>query len=539
MGMQFVPPSKVTSPEWRTFVPNNEYGDFQTPRDLAAKVLATAIGRDIWPRVLEPTCGTGNFLHEAAIYSQAGTHIIGLEIQPHYAQLARGPSADVLLADIFAMHLGRDLAWRTTGPLLVVGNPPWVTNSQLSRLDSKNRPDRVNLKNLNGYDAMTGSSNFDIAEYIWLKLITELKEHSPTISLLCKTQVARNVLEYCAQFALPVSDATLHLINAKKWFNVAVDAGLFTLRVNSGPSSYLCKLYESLDSKTYQRQFGVVDGKLVADVDAYIMGRHVEGSCQIEWRQGLKHDASAVMELTHSEEGPRTSSGVILQVEDDYLFPLLKCTDVFRGRIGLNKWVVVPQKTYAEDTARLARTAPRLWQYLNDNALVLDGRKSSIYRNRPRFSVFGLGGYSFAPYKIAISGLHKAAGFRLVGPIADKPVFFDDTCYILPFDDPVEAAVVLSLLEAEPAQRLLSSLAFFDSKRPINKKLLQRIDLLAASRLAGSHSVIEPARNSLYNLGISASPDLISDTFLRLQSRWAGNLVLTHAADAAQEDRLF
>ena len=522
-------------------MPNNEYGDFQTPPELAAKVLAIAGSGKSWGRILEPTCGIGNFLHEAAKFSEAGAHVIGLEIQARYTRIAGSAPADVIMADIFAMDLGRDLVWSNSGPLLVVGNPPWVTNAELSRFDSQNRPDRVNLKNLNGYDAMTGASNFDIAEYIWLKLISELQDHSPTISLLCKTQVARNVLEYCAQFALPVSSATLHLIDAKKWFDVAVDAALFTLQVNSGSPSYSCKVFESLNSQSPQREFGIVDGKLVADVSAYIQGRQVEGSCQIEWRQGLKHDASAVMELTHSSSGPCTSSGIILQVEDSYLFPLLKCTDVFRGRIGLNRWVVVPQKTYGEDTARLARTAPKLWDYLNANSSVLDGRKSSIYRNRPRFSVFGLGAYSFAPYKIAVSGLHKAAQFRLIGPIADKPVFFDDTCYILPFDDPIEAAIVLGLLEAEPVQSLLSSLIFFDSKRPVTKKLLQRIDLLAASRLAELDAIIPYAGDSLskLELDISISSDLISDTFRRLQARWCGNDQLVSTGDTAPAGMLF
>ncbi len=505
-------------------MPNNEYGDFQTPGELAAKVLRITQGRAAWGRILEPTCGAGNFLHEAGCLIENGAHAIGIEVQPDYARSARKTSADILLADIFTMDLGRDLSWNSSGPMLVVGNPPWVTNSQLTVLGSENRPERVNLKNLRGYDAMTGSSNFDIAEYIWLKLITELQAHAPTISLLCKTQVARNVIEYCAQLQLPVSGAMLHPIDAKKWFNVAVDAALFTLQVNAGPPSYACELYESLDSRTPQRRFGVVDGKMVADIDAYAVGRAVEGKCQVEWRQGMKHDAAAVMELKHTENGAVTSAGELVEVERQYLYPLLKCTDVFRGRLGLARWVVVPQRSYGEETQRLAHEAPLLWRYLNRNAAVLDGRKSSIYRNRPRFSVFGLGEYSFAPYKIAISGLHKTALFRLVGPTAGKPVFFDDTCYLLPFDDPAEAAVVLALLTAPPVQNLLRSLIFFDSKRPVTKKLLQRIDLVAAAKLTEESAIVEAVASALAPLAVSSSRGSTLEILARMQARWTGEM---------------
>ncbi len=41
--------------------------------------------------------------------------------------------------------------------------------------------------------------------------------------------------------------------------------------------------------------------------------------------------------------------------------------------------------------------APKTWKYLLSHGEALDGRRSSIYQNRPRFSVFGIGRYSLAP----------------------------------------------------------------------------------------------------------------------------------------------
>ncbi len=498
-------------------MPNNEFGDFQTPRPLAAKALQRLPG-GAWTRVLEPTCGTGNFLHEARRRLPAA-ELRGIEAQPGYARQARATGAEIIQADIFAMDLGRDLSWRGGGPLLVVGNPPWVTNSQLGRLGSGNRPKRANVRHLPGIDAMTGASNFDIAEHVWLKLITELRDHRPVIALLCKTQVARNVLEYCARFALGVSGARMFLIDARRWFGVSVDACWFTLTVGAAATSYECELYDSLDCAAPARRFGVAGRGLIADTQAYRLGQLADGECPVEWRQGIKHDASQVMELRWLG-GPAKRSGEAVDIESDYLYPLLKGTDLFHGRIAHSRYVIVPQTSLGQDTESLARSAPRLWAYLEANAAVLDNRKSSIYRSRPRFCVFGVGPYSFAPYKVGVSGLHKSAAFRLVPPLAGKPVLFDDTCYLLPFAEPISAAVVTALLESKPSRDLFRALAFWDAKRPITKRLLRRIDLLAVTELVAEPVIVNRAQELLAGISVAAAEAEIVTAWWGLRARW-------------------
>src|SRR2546423_1684117 len=83
--------------------------------------------------------------------------------------------------------------------------------------------------------ARPGPSNFDLAECVWLKLITELAPQRPTIALLCKTRVARHVLTWCGRNGVPVARAALHLLDSRRWFGAAVDAGLFVLELGTGP----------------------------------------------------------------------------------------------------------------------------------------------------------------------------------------------------------------------------------------------------------------------------------------------------------------
>lgn len=475
-------------------MPNNELGDFQTPPSLAHLVVQRVAGNR-WDRVFEPTCGTGGFL--SAALALRPREIVGLELQHEYAQEARSLS-QVIEADIFDVDLARDIPWKSrSGSLLCVGNPPWVTNAQLSSLGSMNLPAKRNLRGLRGIDAMTGASNFDIAEYIWLKLIVELVDDEPTIALLCKTSVARNVLSFAAQHHLPIAKSAIHLIDAKEWFNVSVDACLFVLSVQKGAANYECDWYPTLFSEVASRKIGIVNGRLIANTNANADVLAIDGSSPVVWRQGIKHDAASVMELLVESGRLTTKSGDCVDLEDDHVFPLLKGTDVFRGRTAVAaKRMLVTQRSLKDDPTSLATRAPRVWKYLEANHAILDGRKSSIYRNRPRFSIFGVGDYSFCPYKVAVSGLHKEARFRAVGPIEDVSVVFDDTCYFVPVPSASQAAALAAVLNSKPCQWAIESLAFWDAKRPITKKLLQRLDLRAVVDLADKDELTSLAQRA-------------------------------------------
>ena len=89
--------------------------------------------------------------------------------------------------------------------------------------------------------------------------------------------------------------------------------------------------------------------------------------------------------------------------------------------------------------------------------------------------MFGVGDYSFAPYKVGVSGFYKKPLFSLL--TADKPVMTDDTSYFLSFDNYDDAYTMMLLLNSKPVQDYLTSIAFLDSKRPYTIKLLSRLDL--------------------------------------------------------------
>ena len=359
---------------------------------------------------------------------------------------------------------------------MVIGNPPWVTNSQLGSLGSNNLPIKTNFKGLKGLEALTGNSNFDITEYIWIKLIQEFVYDKPTIALLCKTSVARKVLQFAFDTKLKISNASIRLIDAKKWFKASVSACLFCVDIGSEKTSYQADVYPNLYASEPESTIGIIDNKLVADVKAYKKSAFLNGRSPLTWRQGLKHDAASVMELSCIYEGVfQNKFEEMVDVESDYIYPLLKSTDLFHGKIDSKRGVIVTQKKIGEDTSILQQSAPRLWQYLKYHLKQFDKRKSSIYKNKPPFSIFGIGDYSFSLYKVAISGFHKQPIFRIIFPINNRPIMLDDTCYFVPCNSLESAILVTCLFNSYICLDFIKSTTFLDAKRPITKKLLQSI----------------------------------------------------------------
>lgn len=462
-------------------------GDFQTPIGLAQAIVARLFADGLRPsRILEPTCGEGNFIRAILDARLLGVRqIVGIELEADYAERAsqiRSEDADIVIiqGDIFAYDTLQDIAWSTEGPLLVIGNPPWVTNAMQGALGGHNLPPKSNIKGLVGLDALTGKANFDIAEYIWIKLIREWHHHDATIAMLCKTTTARNVLQYLYDQALPFADGRLYRIDARSWFRVATDACLCLISFGGISQPTMIPVFDSLEDAQPMTMMRFSKGRWVVNGYQYERVAWIDGHSPIPWRQGIKHDAADVMELRMTAQGWQNKLGEDVDIEPDYIFPLIKTADIQpRQRISVKRGVIVPQKSLGQDTRLLEHSAPKLWAYLKRHQSLFMARKSNIYQGKPPFSIFGIGDYSFAPYKVVVSGFYRNPYFIPVGTSGDKPILCDDTCYLLPCQTWEQAVGIAALLNHSLTQQFLASLLLENVKRPLTKSVLSRINFEA------------------------------------------------------------
>lgn len=464
-----------------------EFGDFQTPSELAEKVCKIVASQGFQPAsIIEPTCGLGSFLFAAIDSFPTATKAIGLDISSDYVkavQLKLSKRLDKnkvkLIQNNFFYTDWSALLEDLPSPILFIGNPPWVTNAQLSTLDSFNVPEKSNFQKHNGVDAMTGKSNFDISEWMLIRILHLLDNQNAVMAMLCKTAVARKLLMYAWKNNISLSNSAIYHIDAAKYFGASVDACLSICHLSPSVYNFDSRIYGSIKDSKLKQIIGHRDGKLVALVDKYERWKHLQGSIK-KWRTGIKHDCAKVMELKKEGNKFRNGFGELIELEDQFIFPMLKSSEVANLLVVAPiRWMLVTQKSIRDDPTLIKDTAPKTWNYLQKYAHLLNKRGSSIYKKRSQFSIFGVGDYSFAPWKVAISGFYKKLDFKIIGSYNGKPIVLDDTSNFLPCESQEEAQHIANLLNSPIAKEFFQAFIFWDAKRPITIELLSRLNLAA------------------------------------------------------------
>lgn len=469
-----------------------QFGDFQTPGDLASCVVEVLkrnhhISPDL---IIEPTCGKGAFVR-AALDGFSESDIVAYEVNPEYVSEARASidpkeagRVSIKQGDFFLLDW-EEVINKNQGSLLIIGNPPWVTSSELGILNSKNLPEKTNFQGRRGIEAITGSGNFDISEWMLLRHVEWLEKHDGALAMLCKYSVARKIMRRLRQSKEHRLFGHIYSIDAMKYFSAAVDACLFVLTTDTGNAD--CEVYGSLEATEPAYIIGERDSFVVRDIESYEKYRSLRGQDSVYiWRSGLKHDCSKVMELAKRNDALENGFKTNVDIETAFVYPLLKSSDIGNSRTDIcRRWVVVTQRSVGENTDRIKSEAPKTYRYLEAHAELLNSRKSAIYRGKPPFSIFGVGEYTFMPWKVAISGLYKKLNFCLVGPIDGKPVIFDDTVNFLSFKTESEAKFIYSLLMSKPAIKFYDASIFWEEKRPITAEILRRLSLKEVARYLG------------------------------------------------------
>ena len=356
------------------------YGDFQTNKDLADNIANYLYKEGISPVfVIEPTCGKGRFIIAALKHFNTLKKIVGIEIYYPYVwetkfeilqlflkeEAVCKPDIEITHEDIFNFKLGALTKANKGSNILVIGNPPWVTNAELGTLDSKNLPHKSNFKNHKGIDAITGKGNFDIGEYISLQLLSNFDKYEGKIAFLVKSSVVKNILYNQKKAKHRIGKIRKLNIDAKKEFNVSVDACLFLANFNCTPE-FVC---HEADFYSQQKitEFGWHKDKFVYSISCYNKTENIDGKCQFVWRQGMKHDCSKIMELDRFNGHFINGFKQEVTPERELLYGLLKSSDLKNEIVSsYRKTTIVTQRKIGQDTSYIKRLYPKTYDYLNN-----------------------------------------------------------------------------------------------------------------------------------------------------------------------------
>ena len=255
-----------------------EFGDYQTPYEFTTKIVS--IVNDFisfTPTiVIEPTCGVGNFLLSARNFFK-NSYLLGIDINKEYLFQAKKKLKGIVDDNFYTLKEENIFDYdykkvKNLDNILILGNPPWVTNSYLEFNEASNLPIKTNFKKLNGFEAISGTSNFDISEYIILDIFKKLQNKNFSLAMLCKISVAINIMKELKKKNIGVYSCFLAKFDTKEIFNVSVDACLFFVEIKKY-SDYCVdriKLYNlENNSLIYKTDMGFINNIFFTDIFNY------------------------------------------------------------------------------------------------------------------------------------------------------------------------------------------------------------------------------------------------------------------------------
>jgi hypothetical protein len=197
------------------------------------------------------------------------------------------------------------------------------------------------------------------------------------------------------------------------------------------------------------------------------------GPCEHTIRHGVKDDAKAVYALDREQARA---------LEPDHVYPYLKSRHVVKFGLFGHDLHLVPLRRIGEDNeAELRRDCPATHEYLAANRERLEARASSWLDRGPFYTLFGLGDYTWADYKVVWCRLGFKPHFAVVSTredpdLGEKPVVPGDHCMFVATDDEREAHLLCALLNSAPYQRTLRSVSG-GGKASLSKSVVSKLRL--------------------------------------------------------------
>jgi hypothetical protein len=386
---------------------------------------------------------------------------------------------------------------------VLLGNPPWLTWDSLTpRVKDRWRdgpmatPD-LDLFTRRGRDARLGYANDDLSlPFAWTCVHELLRDGGRAAFVLKRdltTGPAGELLRRRRVGDRPLSMRRVHDFGSLSPFGREVAAGTALYRLDVGtaagaddriPTTRWSRDGETpaFDSLTAMRrtlaaeETALVPADPAAEASPWVRAdaeRRALGPSDYRIRHGVKDDAKAVYALDRETIEAH-------DIEPDHVYPYLKSKHVVKyGLFGHDRHLV-PQRLAGEDNAdAVRRETPNTYAYLESNRERLEARGSSWFDDGPFYSLFGLGPYTWADYKVVWCRLGFKPHFAVVSTVEDpllgeKPVVPGDHCMFVGTDDEREAHYLCGLLNSAPYQRCLRDISS-GGKSSLSKSTVSRL----------------------------------------------------------------
>ena len=171
-------------------------------------------------------------------------------------------------------------------------------------------------------------------------------------------------------------------------------------------------------------------------------------------------------------------------VEPDLLYPLLRGRDVSRWRAQPSATILLTHepgmKLKAIPEGEMKTSLPKTYRYLQQFEDILrtrSGYRRYFTEDDPFYSIFNIGDYTFAPYKVVWTRIGSSMAAAVVGSAEGKPIVPQETITLVPFSAQKEAQFVCAVTNSAPFNFAVQSYSQKGGKSFGTPSILQSIGI--------------------------------------------------------------
>jgi hypothetical protein len=193
-------------------------------------------------------------------------------------------------------------------------------------------------------------------------------------------------------------------------------------------------------------------------------GAYTGGANAVYWVNIVLKRPDGLVVVRNITEGAKVKVDEVTEpIEPDLLYPLLRGRDVQRWKAQPSAWILMvqdPEERQGYDEEWLQENCPRTYGYLKRFEEVLRERAAfkryftrkdkngRIVETGPFYSMFDVGTYTFAPWKVVWPWISKGIRAAVVGLFDGKPVVPEHNAFLVACDALEEALYICALLNS-------------------------------------------------------------------------------------------
>src|SRR3990172_730654 len=203
-----------------------------------------------------------------------------------------------------------------------------------------------------------------------------------------------------------------------------------------------------------------------ADYEAH-EGANTGGANGVYWIDVEKSDDGRLKVSNLFDSGRRKVEAVRMEIESDFVFPLLRGREINRWNPKPEHCILVPQDfsdlKIAFNETLMAKKYPQTYEYFKRLRGPLDERKSQVIRDladsQAFYFIYSVKEYTLAPYKVVWKEQSSELQCAVIASFDHKVIIPDHKLMLVAFNNQIEAHYLCAVLNSTPARFVVASYA--------------------------------------------------------------------------------